>query len=96
MKITESVSFWTIIFSLAFGIFIGNVTGYWLFGVITFFFIAGKGAIFSIIMDTITWGLHYHHDREDERAKKSFESLKYLKEHSPNSIRVLKILNIRR
>lgn len=78
MKLTNSVSFWIIVFSLIFACFIGSFT-HWIVGVILFFMVAGKAAIFGIIMDTISGSLEYHHDREDDRAKKIIATKAYLK-----------------
>lgn len=69
MGLTNSVSFWTVVFSLIFACFIGSFT-HWIVGTVIFFLVAGKALIFGIILDTISGSLRYHHDREDERAKK--------------------------
>ena len=77
MRITESMSFWVIVFSLLIAIFIGYNT-HWILGVIVFVLLAGKTAIISIIVDTINGGLEYHHDRQDRRMKRTLESIRYL------------------
>lgn len=77
MRLTESMSFWVIIFSLLIALFIGYNT-HWILGVIVFVLLAGKTAIISIIVDTINGGLEYHHDRQDLRMKKTLASIRYL------------------
>jgi len=86
MRLTESVSFWILIFSLFIGCLIGSFT-HWIVGTIIFLLLAGKSAIYGLVMDTISGSLEYHHDREDMRAKKKMESLAYLKYgiHGKNS-----------
>lgn len=74
MRITNSVSFWIIVISVIIGCLIGSVT-HWVIGMIIFFLIAGKSAIIGIILDTISGGLEYHHDRQDMRVKKTIASL---------------------
>ena len=78
MRLTESVSFWIIIFSLIVACLIGSAT-HWIVGFILFFIIAGKSAIYGLVIDTISGGLKYHHDREEERARKTIASLMVLK-----------------
>jgi hypothetical protein len=78
MKITESVSFWIIIFSLIIALIIGSFT-HWIVGVIIFVLLVGRSALIGIILDTISSSLEYHHDRQDERAKKSIASIMLLK-----------------
>lgn len=77
MRLIESVSFWIILFSAIIGLLVGQI--HWILGVIIFFLIAGKSAIYGLVMDTISGSLEYHHDRQDMRAKKKMESLAYLK-----------------
>ena len=77
MRITESVSFWIIIFSLLIACLIGNFT-HWIVGLIVFCIIAGKAAIIGIVVDTVNGGLEYHHDRQDLRMKKTLASIRYL------------------
>lgn len=78
MRITESVSFWIIIFSFIIALLIGSFT-HWIVGVIIFVLLVGKSAFIGIILDTISSSLEYHHDRQDERAKKSIASIMFLK-----------------
>jgi len=78
MKLTNSVSFWILIFSLLIGCLIGSFT-HWIVGTIIFLLLAGKSAIYGLVMDTISGSLEYHHDREDARAKKKMESMAFLK-----------------
>jgi len=77
MRLTESVSFWILLFSAIIGLLVGQI--HWILGVIVFFLIAGKSAIYGLVMDTISSSLEYHHDREDRRAKKKMESMAFLK-----------------
>ncbi len=77
MRLTESVSFWIIIFSAIIGFLVGQI--HWILGVIVFVLIAGRSAIYGLVMDTIYGSLEYHHDREDRRAKKKMESVAFLK-----------------
>ena len=74
MRLTESVSFWILVFSAIIGCLVGNFT-HWIIGVIIFFLLAGKAAIIGLVLDTISSSLKYHHDRQDIRAKKSIASL---------------------
>ena len=74
MRLTESVSFWIIVFSLFIGCLVGSFT-HWIVGTIIFFLLAGKAAMIGLILDTISGSLKYHHDRQDIRAKKSIASL---------------------
>lgn len=74
MRLTESVSFWIIVFSLLIGCLVGSFT-HWIVGTIIFFLLAGKAAMIGLILDTISGSLKYHHDRQDIRAKKSIASL---------------------
>ena len=74
MRLTESVSFWIIIFSLLIGCLVGSFT-HWIVGAIIFILIAGKSAMIGLVLDTISGGLKYHHDRQDIRAQKSIASL---------------------
>ena len=70
MKLTDSVSFWALVFIAIFSFVIGCLT-HWVLGVLIFCLAAGsKWLLFSVILDTFTGGLKYHHDREDERARK--------------------------
>ena len=77
MRLTESVSFWILLFSAIIGLLVGQI--HWILGVIVFFLIAGQSAIYGLVMDTISSSLEYHHDREDRRAKKKMESMAFLK-----------------
>ena len=96
MRITESVSFWIMVFSLIIALIIGSFT-HWIIGVIVFFLIAGRSALIGIILDTISSSLEYHHDRQDERAKKSIASLMLLKaakngvKPTPSTMRLKKL-----
>lgn len=74
MRLTESVSFWIIVFSLLIGCLVGSFT-HWIVGAIIFVLLAGKAAIIGLVLDTISGGLKYHHDRQDIRAQKSIASL---------------------
>ena len=78
MRLTESVSFWILVFSLLIGCLVGSFT-HWIVGTIIFFLLAGKAAIIGLILDTISGSLKYHHDRQDLRAQKSIASLLLLK-----------------
>lgn len=78
MRATQSVSFWILIFSAIIGLLVGQI--HWLLGVFVFVVLAGKAAIFGLILDTISGSLEYHHDRQDARMKKTMESIKYLTE----------------
>ena len=96
MRLTNSVSFWTVVFSFLFACFIGSFT-HWIVGTVIFFMVAGKALIFGIILDTISGSLEYHHDREDERAKKTIASLMFFKaaqsgvRPTPSTMRLKKI-----
>ena len=74
MRLTESVSFWILVFNLLIGCLVGSFT-HWIVGTIIFFLLAGKAAIIGLILDTISGSLKYHHDRQDIRAQKSIASL---------------------
>ena len=74
MRLTESVSFWILVFSLLIGCLVGSFT-HWIVGTIIFFLLVGKSAIIGLILDTISGSLKYHHDRQDIRAQKSITSL---------------------
>ena len=74
MRITESVSFWILVFSAIIGCLIGSFT-HWIVGVVIFVLLAGKSAMIGLVLDTISSSLEYHHDRQDLRAKKSIASL---------------------
>ena len=78
MKVTQSVSFWILVFSFIIACLIGSFT-HWIVGVILFFMIAGKAAIYGLVMDTISGSLTYHHDREDDRARRIIATKAYLK-----------------
>lgn len=73
-----SVSFWIVLFSLIIGCIIGSFT-HWIVGTVIFFLFAGKSLIIGLIMDTISGSLRYHHDRQDDRAKKTIASLMLFK-----------------
>jgi len=77
MRLTDSVSFWIVVWSAVIGLLVGQI--HWILGVIVFFLFVGKTAIIGLIMDTISGSLEYHHDRVDARAKKKMESIAYLK-----------------
>ena len=72
-----SVCSWILIFSLTIACVVGSFT-HWIIGVIVFFMIAGKALIYGLVMDTISDSLKYHHDRQDSRAKKTMESIRFL------------------
>ena len=76
---TKMVSFWILVFSAIIGLVVGYFT-HWIAGVIIFFLFVGKTAIYGLIMDTISGSLKYHHDRNDERERKRYESKLYLRE----------------
>lgn len=78
MRITESVSFWLVIIGLIIGFAVG-VWLHWIIGVIVFFVLVGKTAIIGLVLDTVSSSLEYHHDRQDERARKSIASLMLIK-----------------
>jgi len=70
MKLTDSVSFWALVFIALFACFVGSFT-HWIIGLLIFGISAGsKWILFGLLIDTFTGGLKYHHDREDARAKK--------------------------
>ena len=98
MKITSSVSFWIIVWSALIGLLVGQI--HWILGVIVFFLIAGKAAIFGLILDTISGSLEYHHDRTDDRMRKTLESIRFMADERagrvPGLKSVSKIINIRR
>lgn len=73
----RSVSFWILFWSALIGLIVGSYT-HWIVGTILFFIIAGKTLMIGLVMDTISTSLEYHHDRQDERMKKTMESIKYL------------------
>ena len=78
MRIFSSVSFWILVFCLLFACFIGSFT-HWIAGLIVFIVAVSKTALIGLILDTISGSLEYHHNRQDARAKKSIESLIFLK-----------------
>ena len=88
MRLTESVSFWILVFSLLIGCLVGSFT-HWIVGTIIFFLLAGKTAIIGLILDTISGSLKYHHDRQDIRAQKSIASLLLFKS-SQSGVRPVK------
>lgn len=77
MKLTQSVSFWILVFSAIIGCIIGSFT-HWIVGLIIFLLLAGKAAIIGLVLDTISGSLTYHHDRQDLRMKKTLESIRFL------------------
>ena len=74
----HSVSFWIVFWSALIALFIGSFT-HWIFGTIIFFLLAGKALIIGIELDTISGSLRYHHDREDDRAKRIIATKAYLR-----------------
>lgn len=74
MGLLYTVSFWVIFISLILSCIIGHFT-HWIIGTVIFFLLTGKTLIVSLIMDTISSSLKYHHDRQDERVKKTISSL---------------------
>ena len=74
----RSVSFWIFFWSALIGLVIGSFT-HWIFGLIIFFLFLGKTMIIGLVLDTISGSLTYHHDREDERARKILISKAILK-----------------
>ena len=99
MRMTESMSFWVIIFSLIIACLIGSVT-HWIFGILVFFILAGKSALISIIHDSVSGFLEYHHNRQDLRAKKILASMRYIAAAKagarPVQNSITKLINIRR
>jgi len=79
MRIFNSVSFWIVFWSALLSCFIGSFT-HWIFGLIFFLILTGKTILIGLIMDTVSGSLEYHHDRQDDRMKKTMESIRYLKE----------------
>ena len=69
----QSASFWLLALTLLVSIFIGSYT-HWLVGLIIFIVIMVKGSLFAIIFDGTFTALKYHHDRNDDRARKVAES----------------------
>jgi hypothetical protein len=98
MRITQSVSFWIIVFSAILGFIVGQL--HWILGVLFFLILAGKTAMIGLILDTVSGSLEYHHDRQDSRMKKIFESIAAMRSTppviTPDTKSVPKIINIRR
>ncbi len=77
MKITQSSSFWIIIVCAVLGLLVGMI--HWILGLIFFFLLLSKTLYTAVIADMAYGALEYHHDRNDERAKKEIASLMLLK-----------------
>ena len=72
MRITQTTSFWVVIITAVISFFIGQI--HWILGVLFFLVIAGKSLFVSVLLDAARGALEYHHDRNDQRAKKEAES----------------------
>ena len=73
---TRSVIFWTLIFSAIIGILVGFIHP--ILGVIVFFAIVGPSMKVALIIDVGSGWLKYHHDRQDSRKRKEYESELFL------------------
>ena len=77
MKITQTSSFWVLVISLILSLIIGQI--HWILGVVFFFVFAGRCLGVTIFLDAADRMLEYHHDRNDQRAKKEIASMMLVK-----------------
>ncbi len=78
--IAKSVTGSVFYFNAVLGFLIGYYW-HWLPGLIFFVYIVYHSLLPAIIFDTIDNTIEYHHDREDERARKILESEYYMRKY---------------
>lgn len=71
----RTVSGWIVIFVGILSLILGSMT-HWILGLIFFLVLCGKTLWIGLIMDTISGTAKYHHDRQDERVKKTLQSIR--------------------
>ena len=78
MKITQTASFWVVVWSALVGLLVGQI--HWILGIIFFLVLAGKAMFTALMIDTAYGVVEYHNDRGDVRKKKEMESELYMKQ----------------
>ena len=76
MRITQTTSFWVVVITAGLSLIVGQI--HWILGLLFFFVIAGKSLFMSVLLDAAREALEYHHDRNDQRAKKEVESYYFI------------------